>query len=155
MQNFIYTTQLLPVFCIALQHQRGQCTRDLHFTIDFISWVLAVLTAFLSKNTDFLTELILKKRKIYFHKHYLSCDRQSLSTDFLFGYTSYLPLQWSEHKTQQAVQQETALFFLWSHQGSKQTFLFFFFILHGQREHTKALLKPQKQQLLKFWVQQV
>lgn len=34
----------------------------------------------------------------------------------------------------------------------------FFFVFHGQREHTKGLLKPQKhcsQQLLKFWVQQV
>lgn len=46
----------MSFFCVLLQSQRDQFIRDLCFAIRLISWVLAVLTAFLTMSTQTLPQ---------------------------------------------------------------------------------------------------
>lgn len=53
---FIYITEPTSFFWTILQCQRDQFIRDLGLTVRLISWVLAVLTAFLTTNTQTLPQ---------------------------------------------------------------------------------------------------
>lgn len=133
---FIYITEPTPFFCIVLQRQRDQFIR---FVFHCQAHQLGTRCAHsLSdhEHTDFTTELKPKQGEVCFHIRYLNFDRQGLSSDFLFGCfsTSYLLSQWWGLSTQYAVKQETALFFLWNNQSSRQTFLIFPLVAKGSTQ---------------------
>lgn len=103
---FIYITEPMSFFCVLLQSQRDQFIRDLCFAIRLISWVLAVLTAFLTMSTQTLPQSWNSSKFpgkcIFTYVLPTLIGKALLSLDFLFGYssTSYLLSRWSGLNTQ-------------------------------------------------------
>lgn len=56
MQNFLYMSQSQCHSSVLSSSVRDQCIRDLCFAVRLISWVLAVLTAFLTTSTQTLPQ---------------------------------------------------------------------------------------------------
>lgn len=154
MQNFTYTTQLLSFFHIVLQHQRPMHKRSaFHHRFYQLS---ACCAHSIFEQEHRLYHIYSRRGKhIFTSAIWILIGKALALTSCLVTPIIFHSSDLSKTHSKLYSRRQPWFFCKVIRVLNRHSF---FFVFHGQREHTKGLLKPQKhcsQQLLKFWVQQV
>lgn len=125
---FISTWQRQPLFCVV---KKSNSSGDWG-SVRLLRWAQAVPTAFLTLSSQTLPQSSNPGKGKAVFPFYLHFDRLSLRVWILLH--KFPSVSVSRARTRGAAQQDTALFFLWNNQSSRQTFLIFLLMAKGSTQ---------------------